>query len=255
MINFKMNYNHQIFDQTPKIILSPHYDDFIFSLGGLAWHWSNHSKPPTTNLVLFSQSGYANDQNQFLSASVAAVSQLRLKEEQRALGELHNVKLILGHQLDAPLRGYRDVTRPRHFKLLSERALHRKLTDLIISVFRLNGQIFIPLAIGSHIDHLLVRDVAMKLIKSAEFNQKKSFYFYEDLPYAGSRELADKKNATEFIKNNHLRPIEFEISLIEKLRLINFYPSQLNEKTIKEIKFHASSISLKGDFERVWWLP
>lgn len=232
--------------------MSPHYDDFIFSLGGLAWRWSNHIKPPITNVVLFSQSGYANNQNQYSLSEVTAVSQLRLKEEQRALSELNNIKLILGHQSDAPLRGYQNVTRPGYFKLLGEKALRQKLVDLFVSVFRLNGQVFIPLAIGNHVDHLLARDVALKLVKSTKFNQQPAVYFYEDLPYAGSAKLIGRTNADRFIRANRLTRFDFEISLAEKMRLVDYYSSQLNEKVISEIKSHAGSINPAGDFERIW---
>ncbi len=252
-------YKNLLFNKKKKIILSPHYDDFILSLGGIALKWGG-MKRMIEDWIIFSNSNYLVndcDGNKDISKSrIEVVSSIRLKEEQNAAKRIGGVKIKLLHQNEASIRGHGEKEHPHGFpygfeKEKDEKAM-KNIRKLLRPLFSKDVQIFIPLAIQEHVDHFIVRQVVTEML---HFNKKCQIFFYEDLPYAAYATKKEWKNVNNFIKKNNLLPITIPINLNLKLGILDFYNSQTDKYYYEGVREYANEIKDKrGPCEKVYFL-
>ena len=242
-----------------KIILSPHYDDFPLSLGGLALELAK-KKCVIEDWIIFSNSNHiARDYegNKDISKErIKTVSNIRFKEELRAAEEIGNVKIKLCKLNEALIRGHwkeHPQGFPYGFDEKKDRLVIGKIRKMIKSLLSKDVQVFVPLAIQEHIDHFIVRQAVQDLLDYK--NRKCQIFFYEDLPYAAHATEREWRDITNFIMTNNLFPITIPIDLNLKLKLLDFYKSQTYWHYYEDVRKHANKIkSKRTPCERIYLL-
>ncbi|WP_207426745.1 PIG-L family deacetylase [Pedobacter sp. SYSU D00535] len=222
-------------------ILSPHFDDAAYGLTLTISRLVNRNVPIKL-LNCFTVTKWTAIPVE--SKEIEAVSRLRAREDadfNRLFGSV--IQLVNLDLLDAPLRkGYIFQEKPLEadeWEVVNE--LKLKLEE------HLDGILFCPLGIGSHIDHAICLEAVLKLYPDIRV------VFYEDLPYAARISFED---ITERIRELEER---LGVSLVNKLNLmsnctidkeqaVRVYESQMNEQICSEIVAHM--MDLKG--ERLW---
>ena len=238
-----------------KVVLSPHYDDFCFSLSGFIkaeehWHVIN----------IFSQCNHIADR--YLKCLTGEINYLKITAI-RDQEDIEFFKLFDGSRenlglKEATLRG----SNPFDLKYLNE--VIGELSKVLVP--RLNQisakessviDLYCPMGIGGHIDHLAtllcIRNSLIDLSKS--FN----FYIYEDLPYASNPTMR-QKGLSNFSANFH-----DSIQFLNRVNLLNDSEKFLKSKFISiyrsqhesEPSFDRFSIAHNGHnarFESVWSL-
>lgn len=236
--------NNIIREKIPCFFISPHLDDAALSAGGLIAHLSRHThvqvinvftkvspKPYTLSAKAFlRQCGYPNDAD--------ALFDTRVKEDARAYATIDITPRHLGFE-DALCRRLPTLSPVR-------RVLSRILPEFahIYPVFRthiaggrvsqhdagivqklgeeLRGivgkheryYIFCPLAIKTHVDHVLVRDVCLDNFQNV--------LLWSDFPYSMANGISPE-NAGTFAQ----LAFTWEDNMDEKKRMVSEYKSQL----------------------------
>ena len=242
-----------------KVILSPHYDDFVLSLGGLALELAK-KKCRIEDWIIFSNSNHiARDYkgNKDISKErIKTVSDTRLKEELHVAKEIGNIKIKLCKLNEALIRGHwkeHPQGFPYGFDEGKDGSEMDKIRKMLKSLLSKDVQIFVPLAIQEHIDHFIVRQAIQDLLDDK--NRKCQIFFYEDLPYAAYATENEWKSINNFIMTNNLFPIIISIDLSLKLKLLNFYKSQTYEHYYEDVRKHANEIKNKRmPCERIYLL-
>jgi LmbE family N-acetylglucosaminyl deacetylase len=226
-------------DAADNIYLSPHYDDAAYSLG--AWI-AGH--PGGTIVNLFTRSGFVAGAKGGVRpepAVVDEISALRQAEDRRFTARYGLAVIELG--LEEPSlrgRGSRDVAGIGDDIEQVREPLTGTL-DRLVADGR-TKQIFVPAAIGGHVNHVATRAVAVEWATGA--GRLGELRFYEDLPYAARghlrrRGLDDLRAA---LPGERLERIYWP-SGAEKLEAVNLYPSQ--QPTLQK--------SLRRFTPRTWW--
>lgn len=162
-----------------NIILSPHFDDAVFSLGGLIQKESAH----TTVLTFFAGtpatplSSHWDRMCGFLNSTEAIA--VRAHEDRDALGYLGLDEKAIVHfaYLDKQYRS-------KHHSLqkLCEQ-MSRDLYTIVQSYTGKHIRLFIPM-MSLHEDHRIVRNVALTLYKKHLLDKNTvEVYLYQDIPY------------------------------------------------------------------------
>jgi len=189
------------------VLIQPHPDDLAYSIGGCIIK-KMFGKDPLA-ITIFNRSKSTKKE-------VDDISTIRQKEDKEYFRKI-GIRYI---SLDFP----DSSIRPFEYTIDT---LDRIKTEL----YKINPQcsdIFAPLAIGHHIDHLLVRE-AVKDFKSVTY--------YEDVPYVFRYSPQLQKSMTGYT---------FDISdvLIQKIKNIEIYESQIDEPAINQVK--------QRTYERFW---
>lgn len=229
-----------------SLIISPHLDDAILSLGGYLL-----SRKDKNDLVfsLFNTAWTALDEDY----SVQEITDMNLEEEKKVISMI-GCKHKFGGYNEALLRGYTNWNAPLCIE--SEKELLEKIIFEICEVVKKGNfdKIFSPLAIGKHVDHVLVYEVAKKIKRKLE-EWKIELLFYEDLPYAT---YGGRNERLQEIKNDFaLLEKKFNISSFfeQKCCCLKCYKSQLNDLDIARIKKYAIPNSFLTEIsENVWVL-
>lgn len=215
------------------LLLSPHADDAAFSLGGAIA--AGLLPRPITLLTVFGRSTFSQATGPH--GDVDAVTQQRRAEDE-AYARRHGLQWIwLEHDdavvrlgWDAIFRG--DAPRPDH-------------THAIIAAAREVGAALVlaPLGLGNHVDHRLLRDLAI------EMTHTEGLAFYEDLPYAAT--LSPNRIATHVQAfDPALQPIELPLdpaALEAKRADVETYASQVDFRIRRSLRRHA-----RTGRERLW---
>jgi LmbE family N-acetylglucosaminyl deacetylase len=112
---------------------------------------------------------------------------------------------------------------------------------------------FLPLAIGGHIDHLIVRDAATKALAGAQVKPT-HLHFYEDLPYAAK--LGPEADFATHIPGRTLREesLDIEEQLPWKLELLRAYWSQFRLGEFAELGRYARAVG-GSEAAEITWTP
>lgn len=107
---------------------------------------------------------------------------------------------------------------------------------------------FCPLAIGRHIDHILVREACLQKVELHD-----SLRFYEDLPYAISFERERELCYIREMVGRELKEQRVEISSIaeQKKYILNIYKSQIKKFQVKAMIEYGKEDNERY-FERAW---
>ncbi len=225
-----------------KIIFSPHIDDAFLSLGGSILDWKEKGE----NILVvnvFSVSNYT----QYGIGEAEEVTEERKKEEIKVQKKTGVSSVFLDFP-EALLRGYemqkKEPYYPNKLNKKAEKKWFPQIKEVLFSYFKEEEEVYFPLAIGNHVDHLLVREAGRSFLKKKE--KKGTVWFYEDIPYAQRYKLPEN-----FIKKMGLNSFKKEIDLSRKVGIVKEYNSQVEEKWIEELREYAKKIYRKGG-ERLW---
>jgi LmbE family N-acetylglucosaminyl deacetylase len=171
-------------------------------------------------------------------------------QEDKKFADLFGCEYIHFPLADTSLRDYSPgqeyTTPPMNDPIFSE--VIGRLSQLV-SKLPNKAFLYIPLGIGQHVDHLIVRTAITNLCR--EFNQ---LVFYEDLPYADNYSDIEIEVLAGSI-DNCLRPrlIDMEEFWSQKVQGIHIYSSQLEAHTYPHIEAYARRIGVAGRrAERFW---
>jgi LmbE family N-acetylglucosaminyl deacetylase len=189
------------------VVLSPHRDDAVFSIGMWLRYWSLRNVRITI-ANFFTSSAYApravvsSDSGE---TNVAAVSALRQREDRRALAQIAKaIRVRSFGMLDAPLRFSIPASAVSDVAAVSVRQADVHAVRSRIRQLGNCGILFVgPLGLGTHVDHLTVWCAATIGIRPH------ALAFYEDLPYAAwtaEEAILDRVRMSEDRLRSHLRP-------------------------------------------------
>lgn len=230
------------------IILSPHCDDAAFSLGASI---IDSKFENILILTIFSKSTCTANN---LNNEIEEVTKMRKKEDQAFFSSCKSeVELSYLDLLDAPIRlNIREEDVCSYIKMNSNKLLQNEIEHKIYNYLIDNSLILSPLGLGNHIDHLIVREIAFRLLKD-NYNVG----FYEDLPYAGTIPTTEIHSYINQLNKNeklYLKPvlINSKMSIDIKAQACSKYSSQIDDYTINNIKKHHSQLIIQQVSERIW---
>ncbi len=244
------------------LVICPHFDDACYSIGGLLL--KNRSEELTI-LNVFSRSQNAPNSVllrslwkatetlnvKFLSALVVEIiSKERQKEDQRFCDSLGAIQHVLTFK-EAPLRGYAEpcLASANDYGVHEEpifNAVFGAIERFILSGFY--DSILCPLAVGNHVDHLIVLRAFLKILNDRDISAE--VFFYEDLPYASAYKLDFINSlARERTGSNTPLLVDITVEMPTKQSLIEIYRSQPISDTKLSVFSHAKRLFASSDME------
>jgi LmbE family N-acetylglucosaminyl deacetylase len=212
------------------LFLSPHFDDAIGSCGGIIWRLVSLGHPV---LVLTAFGGLESEQLSMPARVLHEEWKLERPVIHRRLEDASACGLLGCHSsfLDFPDAIYRRDARGRHlyptFESLrgslanEDRALAQCLaTQLHGYLSDENSVVYCPMAIGGHVDHVVVRDCGRLL----EASRGSTVAYYRDFYYDRTRNDAADDRTFEHV-SIVLTPEELE----KKIAAFSEYESQLSD--------------------------
>ena len=182
-------------------------------------------------------------------SGMTEVGRLRSEEDRQFASGLGNgIEVVDLGLLDAPIRLRCPVSAVR------PRAVSKRDRDDVYHVAdRLarfaDGVLLAPLGLGAHIDHLVAREVAIRMAQSG-----KAVGFYEDLPYAAESRECCILRAVDVVSRrigHRLRAglVSDSEGLPGKRTAIEAYASQLSSAQVGSVIDYAQTL---GGCERLW---
>lgn len=232
-------------------VVSPHRDDVAFSLGALLLVRPEALKAVVN--VFTNSCDYTGDRGAWRSNSDE-----RWKEDQaffrRSGANAHIADLGLA---DAPLRLQIPLAAVFQPQAHLEHQDHNARVAILAHLDTLGTlPVGFPMAIGSHVDHAVVRDVGVQRARAGH-----QVFFYEDLPYAGhfDREsiAAEAQSLGEQIGET-LTPVAVAVRHggADKMQAIAEYRSQLDAPTLECIRRHEARLreASGADLQETIWV-
>lgn len=249
----------------PALFLQPHYDDVALSCGATTAAWAQAGYEPRIVTVFASElvdgmvgEFAARKHSRWNLQDLDAVQATRRSEDERAATVLGCTVRWLGLP-DAIYRGDRYTSDASLYGPLHPEELpladHLAQEILLLPEWRDGSQVFVPLAVGDHVDHQLVFETGRRLAQRGV-----DVWAYEDLPYAihTPAGLSERLRAVDgAVKGPTLLPIAG--TLDRKLDAIAAYASQLpvifrfTDDYRAAVRGHAVSVGgAEGPVERFW---
>ena len=245
------------------LVLSPHRDDAAFSLGLAMKGWlaAGHC---VTVLSVFTRSlsaPYSDADTVHPNDLLSYVSAMRRREDAEFLKLMPGLQMVDLNLKDAALRLRCTAEELHTLQPTAEDTAIPKIQKALSKLATQSGidAILLPLAIGHHVDHLVVRDAALT------FAATHAFGFYEDLSdalesgieieHAALTELSAIQELnlfTEALSPIILSADESVDAAASKSRIISVYASQIDAETVNDISQFTTNY--KGG-ERVWANP
>ncbi len=162
------------------LVLSPHRDDAAFSLSFSIAHWlaAGHA---VTILNVFTRSLYApysDAENVHDNDRLSYVSALRKREDESFQKQFPGLEMIDLDIKDAPIRLNCDSSIVCDMDIDPQDPAIRRVHDKVAKMLDTPHCLVIPLGLGHHVDHRVVRDAVLPLTPDVPCA------FYEELPYA-----------------------------------------------------------------------
>lgn len=251
----------QVIPETNIVCVSPHYDDFLFFLGGYVRGMKKadalHTKK-FTNINAFSRSNYQErdiegNKDQSLKR-VQYASGIRMIEDLEGLDALlgeHNYTYALFGEEESQVRGKPFNEGDGEMEMAfgsyetmdgKDRAVFERLIPKMREILmQEDTALILPFSMKGHIDHFLVREAGVHAMKEP---YKAAVYFAEDKPYAGLMDEAETRIHEDFMKEFALedRAFAFEPDYVLDLAYAH-YPSQIDTIYDKGIKRRADELS------------
>ena len=221
------------------VLLSPHFDDVVFSCGALVAQWARSGQrvaivticaglPPAGPLSAYAGKLHRRWSPQRESRPAQVVA-LRRAEDLRAADMLGAMAIHLTvpdciYRLN-PDGGWLYEGHAQIFGALhaAEQQLPQQLAQQLVRISGVTAdtRIWIPLALGNHVDHQLVRLAAQQ----SELPGQRGYY--EDYPYAENNAAVAVITLPDQNLARHTLPVTAQ-SLEAKLEAIGAYESQLS---------------------------
>lgn len=211
-----------VIPQSNIVVFSPHFDDFLFMLGGYVSELKKSGLLRTKKFhihLVFSRSNYlqgtgnANFDDSLDRIKFATGK--RLLEDQECINELLGKfnyvyelagegecftrgKTLADSEMEFPHGMYEDFNEMdwQIFERMKERIS-------LWSGFKDTALIF-PLAFKEHVDHFIVREAAKEVAKEKSTDANAAFYFQEDKPYGGIATMTELERTENFINEHKL---------------------------------------------------
>jgi LmbE family N-acetylglucosaminyl deacetylase len=223
-------------EATPSYtVLSPHPDDAQLALGGLL------ARDKGRVVAVFTQETWTR--RPYYRARPGLTASLLLAEERAACTVL-GADLVLLNHVDAEARpawssGFfvegRDVT-------AAEPDLFAAVVADLESVLKdTQGPVFTPLGIGGHVDHLMIREAARRLV------HEDRLVYYEDMPYTvygDAPAAAVGLTPALLTADAHTADVKREALWCYRL--------QVTEATTTRVVRHGTRLGADAFAERVW---
>lgn len=238
---------------THDLYLAPHCDDICFSLGAFVLR-----RRKGVLLTLFSQSGYVAQPRTVAELGddrIAAISSLRQRED-LAFTEQTGLRLCFGGLDEAPLRGHA----PFDTAKVEDDA--RQLDEAVVAAIFAAAMerptdrrpwLFCPMAIGGHIDHMVILKIVLRHYNALRARWR--IAFYEDLHYASVRRMRAEGLArfqclaARLKVRRSLWPIG---AAVDKLALVALYRSQFAESPVSIKPFTPAQSITAPAHEALW---
>jgi LmbE family N-acetylglucosaminyl deacetylase len=202
-------------------ILSPHLDDAVWSLGGYLKSLESISDIRVINI--FSKQSFAFEK----SMDPTLATEIRKNEDKKALNWVGIADIRYLDIPEALMRGYSKEKMFLDFENDIEDPVGKILEKLLAELIKKEDMVLIPSAFGGHIDHIITRNVAMRI--------SCNHVFYEDLPYAARTER--RSVAERFLANKGLKKAPAtKLCLENHMRLTRMYKSQIAGYRLKQIR-------------------
>jgi LmbE family N-acetylglucosaminyl deacetylase len=251
------------------VLLSPHFDDVVFSCGALVAQWARSGQrvaivticaglPPAGPLSAYAGKLHRRWSPQGESRPAQIVA-LRRAEDLRAADMLGAMAIHLTvpdciYRLN-PNGGWLYEGHAQIFGALhaAEQQLPQQLAKQLVRISGVTAdtRIWIPLALGNHVDHQLVRLAAQQ----SELPGQRGYY--EDYPYAEDSAAVAGITLPDPDLNRHTLPVTAQ-SLEAKLGAIGTYESQLSSFWIdgadmrQRVTDYALLMGAGAPAERMW---
>jgi LmbE family N-acetylglucosaminyl deacetylase len=223
------------------LLLAAHPDDLALSIGGLLARLTGRAA--ISAVTVFGQSAWVRPG---FDPADQSITELRRAEEMRffAMAGIRGRILALA---DAGLRGYSEVSEigPDPHRRRTAAVVARTV-EPFAKDFR-PMVTFAPAAIGRHVDHVAVRDAALRLRPRCG-----ALVLYEDLPYARPRSGYHPPVSCRGLRTSH-RAHAICISPVRKRQFLAIYRSQLearDERAVGRHAFHRRTCA--GPAERIF---
>jgi glycosyltransferase involved in cell wall biosynthesis/LmbE family N-acetylglucosaminyl deacetylase len=248
-----------------NVFLSPHFDDAVFSCGGLIHERVLQGQdvlvvtifggiPDYSRISLFAKEIHnkwkaIDPVSSRRSEDIKAIEELRARLVQLDFPDSIYRQNADNHSLYSNYEDLKGTVHPSDNHLSDH--IYDRLIGIIQKYAREHIRIFSPLGIGNHVDHQIVKTVGMRLL-SEDFN----VFFYEELPYC----FWDPDALNDFMTKNkngwsyNIVPIDINA----KLNAIKHYNSQFAglggtfRTADKRFKKYALSVGNGKFAERVW---
>lgn len=223
--------------KSKTVIISPHLDDAVFSLGA-ALHDGHIGN--VTIISVFSRSRYRIDG----LGSEIDVTRERKQEDLAACRTVGAEALHLDLP-DASLRGCyateADYMLPNLVPEIDP-IWPNTLGALRNVLFGIDWhQAFLPLGVGGHIDHLIARDAARNILRPAQ-----KIAYFQDATYIRSESEIGEITRSLGLKSGRILRSK---SIQQKMKLVAIYQSQVDKSILRGIRDPLAI--LNG--ERVWF--
>ena len=253
-------YTRYVKGRPKELIISPHLDDAILSLGGTIS--VRHSMGATVTICnVFTGDLQMIGKNETGTDPLPRLRQQpplpRYQEESLLAHEYGLDFKYLGYP-DGRSRGYdkREILRGKIKD--EEHMISRIKDDLRKEIKRNRARIYFPFGIGGHVDHVILHQIARSLHEEG-FAE---IYLYEDMPYA----LIDTQDLLVKVRNmrKYVRPRYITIGnhIDQKMNMMEYYQSQMPmlksfcPGMIRKMQDYARRMSGQrkrhGFHERVW---
>ncbi|MFF8970315.1 PIG-L deacetylase family protein [Streptomyces sp. NPDC014995] len=244
-------------DTEPPVVVSPHPDDAALALGGTV------AGQGARFLDVFSVETWTKDP--YYAERPALTRRLLLDEEGVAARVLRARVELLGF-VDA---ADRDLRRDRFFAdpawsdgfAREEPELFDALTARLATLLDGVGQVYAPLGVGGHVDHLACREAVLELARAGGLGAAR-VAFYEDQPYSlfSSAEETAKKLGARLAEEGlgdlrpELLPVD-DTAALTKCEALGAYRIQVRKGIIQRIRRHGVRLAEGSPFpaaERIW---
>ncbi|GKQ38791.1 PIG-L deacetylase family protein [Streptomyces sp. A012304] len=243
----------------PPVIVSPHPDDAALALGGTVARCGGRF------LDVFSVETWTKDP--YYAERPATTRRLLLDEETVAARVLRAGVELLGF-VDA---ADRDLRRDRFFTdpawsdgfAREEPELFDAVTERLAALLSGAGQVYAPLGVGGHVDHVACREAVLELVRGGRLGEAR-IAFYEDQPYAlfSSAEETARKLGARLAEaglgdlHPELLPVD-DTAALTKCEALGAYRIQVRKGIVRRV--HRHDVRLARDSgvpaaERVWLL-
>lgn len=227
------------------IVLSPHLDDAILSLGSLLTGLVKLDK--NIQIINFFTKGSKLNTaltqrllNQAKKENITEYFLTRKEEDNTAFKKIDTrIKILNLDFIDAAWRINKNKESTYPKTILCEISEDDTTMELVedylkdCAVDKQNTAIFAPIARGKHVDHQIIRNIASKIFPKV--------YYYCDFPYSALYPFED-----EFINQHNLSAVNWYGDYSQKKDLILTYKSQLGS-------FFKSSKTLSLPYETFYY--
>jgi len=212
----------EVIPQSNIVVFSPHFDDFLFMLGGYSAELKKCGQLGTKKFhinILFSRSNYlarsGKDNCDNSLERVKLATGKRLLEDQECIDEIlgrftyryelagedecfTRGKSFADSEMEFPHGMYED------FDETDKQIFERMKQRISLWADSRDTALVFPIAFKEHIDHFIVREAAVEIAKEKGTGANAAFYFHEDKPYGGIATSVERERIDNFILGHKL---------------------------------------------------